>query len=148
MPYVPMRLKALKLKGYPDNPTTLGEHLKKKRKELGLTRREAGIRMGASARTVFEIEYGRRSMPSMPIYSKVIAFIGYYPYPITTIGERLLMLRRKHGWTLKQAARVIGCNCEAWRHWEKDQPIRYSAHRMLVAKLLGLSEYEVLGRAD
>ena len=76
-------------------------------------------------------------MLPMPTFSKVIAFLGYYPYPVRSIGEKLLMLRRKHGWTLKQAAREIGCDQETRRRWEKGKPITFSVHRKLVAKLLG-----------
>ena len=79
-------------------------------------------------------------MLPMPTFSKVIAFLGYYPYPVRSIGEKLLMLRRKHGWTLKQAARQIGCDQGSWRRWEKGKRITSSAHRKLVTKLLMRSE--------
>jgi DNA-binding transcriptional regulator YiaG len=48
----PLRLKIKKPNDYLDQPETLGQHLKKRRKELSLLQREAGDRMGVSAETV------------------------------------------------------------------------------------------------
>lgn len=56
---VPLTLKALRKKDYSEDPQTLGEHLKKRRKELGLLQREAGQRMGVSAETVANWENGK-----------------------------------------------------------------------------------------
>lgn len=79
----------------------------------------------------------------MSTYSTEIAFLGYYTYPTTTIDKRLLLLRRANGWTLDHAARAMGCDGEAWRRWEKGQPIRYSVYRTLISDLLGQSRSEV-----
>jgi len=37
---VPLRLKSLRPKDYPEMPRTLGQHLKKRRRKLGLLQRE------------------------------------------------------------------------------------------------------------
>ena len=136
MPYVPVRLEALKLKDYQDNPTTLEGHLRKKRKELGLTIKEAGRRMGLCVVSVTGIEQGHRSMLPMPTFSKVLAFLGYYPFPSTTIGEQLLMLRRKNGWTLKQAARQLGVDYETWGRWENGAAVPKRRHLPLLDAFL------------
>jgi DNA-binding XRE family transcriptional regulator len=47
----PLTLKALRAKDYSENPQTLGEHLKKRRRELGLLQREAAERMGILTET-------------------------------------------------------------------------------------------------
>ena len=46
-----LTLNAPRTKGYPEKPQTLGEHLKKRRRELGLLQREAAERMGISTDT-------------------------------------------------------------------------------------------------
>jgi DNA-binding XRE family transcriptional regulator len=48
---MPLTLKALRAKDYSENPQTLGEHLKKRRRELGLLQREAAERMGILTET-------------------------------------------------------------------------------------------------
>ena len=40
LPFGPLTLKASKIKGFKERPETLGEHLKKRRLELGLLQRE------------------------------------------------------------------------------------------------------------
>jgi hypothetical protein len=55
----PLTLKALRAKDYSENPGTLGEHLKKRRRELGLLQREAANRIGVSAETVSNWESGK-----------------------------------------------------------------------------------------
>ena len=89
------------------------------------------------------IEQGHRSMLPMPTFSKVIAFLGYYPYPVTTTGEQLLMLRRKNGWTLKQAAQKLGVDPCTWSDWVSGGTIMLTAHRRMIARFLGLPEGEL-----
>ena len=129
-------LRALKPKGYPENPTTLGEHLRKRRKELGLTLEGAADQIGVSPGTVMAMEQGRLLAPSMATFSEVLSFLGYYPYAVSNLEERLLKLRRINGWTLPQAARKAKAHAEAWSRWERGFPIRYRPHRAAVAKLL------------
>ena len=49
---LPLTVKSLKPKDYSETPQTLGEHLKKRRRELGLLQREAGERLGVTNETV------------------------------------------------------------------------------------------------
>jgi DNA-binding transcriptional regulator YiaG len=53
---IPLTLKSLKPKDYAEHPRSLGQHIKKRRKELGLLQREAGVRLGVSAATVANSE--------------------------------------------------------------------------------------------
>jgi len=48
---VPLTLKAPKPKDYFETPQTWGEHLKKRRRELGLHQREAAAHMGIPTET-------------------------------------------------------------------------------------------------
>jgi hypothetical protein len=47
----PFTLKALRAKDYSENPQTLGEHLKKRRRQLGLLQRETAEMLGVSTDT-------------------------------------------------------------------------------------------------
>lgn len=108
LPWVPQRLKALKPKDYSDCPATLGEHIKKRRKELGLKQQEAGERMGVGKETVANWEKGK-TRPITTQFEPVLAFLGYDPMPAgRTLAERLEAKRRPLGATLDQVAAHLG----------------------------------------
>jgi DNA-binding XRE family transcriptional regulator len=52
----PLLLKALRQKDYSENPQTLGQHLKRRRRELGLLQRETAEKLGVSTDTVVNWE--------------------------------------------------------------------------------------------
>ena len=76
-------LKSLRKKDYSENPQTLGEHLKKRRRELGLLQREAAERMGIWAETYANWEKGK-SEPVAAQFRPVVLFLGYDPTPAPT----------------------------------------------------------------
>lgn len=105
---MPLTLKALRKKDYSEEPKTLGEHLKKRRKELGLLQREAGERMGVSAETVANWEKDRTE-PVAAQFRPVVAFLGYDPTPArSTLAGRFETKQRSLGVSLAQVARFLG----------------------------------------
>jgi transcriptional regulator with XRE-family HTH domain len=104
----PLTLKALRAKDYSENPQTLGEHLKKRRKELGLFQREAANRMGIGTDTYANWEKGKTE-PVAAQFRPVVEFLGYDPTPEpTTLTERLGAKRRALGATFDQVAKYLG----------------------------------------
>jgi hypothetical protein len=57
-PGVPITLKSLRKPVYEEHPQTLGQHLKKRRRELGLRQRQAAERMGILVETYANWEKG------------------------------------------------------------------------------------------
>ena len=105
---VPLRFKSKKPKDYSETPQSLGEHLKKRRRELGLLQREAGERMGVSAETVANWESGNTE-PVVAQYRRVVEFLGYDPTPEPrTLAERLAAKQRTLDASLAQIARYLG----------------------------------------
>jgi transcriptional regulator with XRE-family HTH domain len=105
---VPIILRAQKPKDYSETPTTLGEHLKKRRRELGLLQREAAERMGIFKETYVNWERGH-TKPVAPHFRPVVAFLGYDPSPApTTLAERLGAKRRTIGLTFEEVAAHLG----------------------------------------
>ena len=95
----PLTLKALRSKDYPENPRTLGEHLKKRRRELGLLQREAAERMGIWTETYANWENGKTE-PVASQFRPVVEFLGYdTTLPARTLAERLQAKRRELGVT-------------------------------------------------
>jgi transcriptional regulator with XRE-family HTH domain len=109
--------KALRPKDYFRTPQTLGQHLKKRRRELGLRLREAGEHMGVSAETVANWEKDN----TKPVPSKckpVIAFLGYDPSPEPkTLAERVEAKRRVLGLTFEQVADYLGWDPSTLTHY-------------------------------
>jgi len=104
---VPLRLKAQKPKDYSDAPQTLGEHLKKRRRELGFLQREAAERMGILTETYANWEKDK-TKPVSPQYKPVVRFLGYDPSPPpTSLAERVEAKRRNLGATLDQLAQYL-----------------------------------------
>jgi len=105
---VPLTLKAQKPKGYSGQPETLGEHLKKRRRELRLFQREAAAMMGIAVETLINWEKDR-TRPVAAQFRPVVAFLGYDPTPDPrTLAERLEAKRRALGVTFDQVAQYLG----------------------------------------
>jgi DNA-binding XRE family transcriptional regulator len=94
---VPITLKAKKAKEYSKTPQTLGEHLKKRRKALGLLQREVAQRMGVNTWTYLNWEKGK-TKPVASQFRPVIEFLGYDPMAQPkTLADRLQARRRTTG---------------------------------------------------
>jgi DNA-binding XRE family transcriptional regulator len=93
----PLTLKAQRAKDYSQNRKTLGEHLKKRRRELGLLQREAAEMLGVSTDTVVNWEKDKTT-PVASQFRPVVAFLGYDPTPEPqTLAERLEAKQRRLG---------------------------------------------------
>lgn len=75
---MPIRLKALRKKEFDFDPKTLGEHIKKRRLELGLTQKQAAKRLRVNSWTVLNWEKGE-TQPLTKSVPKIISFLGYDP---------------------------------------------------------------------
>lgn len=105
---VRLTLKALRPKDYSEAPKTLGEHLKKRRRELGLLQREVAARMGINHFTYINWERDKTE-PVASQLRPVIQFLGFDPTPVpTTLAERLAAKRRATGVTFDQVAQQLG----------------------------------------
>ena len=128
-------LKSLRLKDYSESPQTLGEHLKKRRKKLGLLQREAAEQMGILRDTYGNWEKDKTA-PVAAQFRPVMTFLGYDPTPeAKTLAERLDAKRRTLSVTFAQVARHLG--------WDPATLTRYlngtwriPASRMAALKLL------------
>lgn len=114
---MPLTLKRLRKKDYSEEPKTLGEHLKKHRKELGLRQREAAQRIGCDVFTYINWEKDRTE-PIASRFRPVIDFLGYDPTPEPrTLSERLKAKRRRTGFTFSEVAEHLG--------WDEGTLTRY-----------------------
>ena len=73
-----MTLCGSKPQPYKDNPQTLGEHLRKRRLELGFYQKDVALRLGISPWTYLSWE-GDRKRPLVSMMPRLVAFLGYDP---------------------------------------------------------------------
>jgi len=71
-------LKSLKKKPFDFEPQTLGEQIKKRRLELGLTQKDVGKILGATSFTILNWEKGK-TKPLPTLVPMIILFLGYDP---------------------------------------------------------------------
>ena len=136
---MPIKLKSLKPKETDFEPHTLGEHIRKRRLVLTLTQKEVAAQLGVVPWTILNWEKGH-TQPPMASLPGLARFLGYDPFPQPkTLSQHLLAKRRVMGWTIEEAAEVIGVDPGSWSKWERGRTILYSQHRALVARLLNIS---------
>jgi transcriptional regulator with XRE-family HTH domain len=86
----------------------LGEHLKKRCRQLGLLQRQAAEMMGVSTDTVVNWQRDKTE-PVAAQFRPVVAFLGYDPTPeAQTLADRLEAKQRTLGASLAQVARHLG----------------------------------------
>ncbi len=97
-------------RGYPKNPVTLGEQLRRRRLDLSLPQRILAERWRVTRETVAGWELGR-CQPSIRHRPLVVEFLGLDPTPTAaTLGGRLRAYRRKHGLTQAELGVRVGIN--------------------------------------
>ncbi len=138
-----MRLspKAKKLKEYSDNPKTLGEHLKRRRKVLGFWQKDVGTLLKVDAFTVLNWEKDK-TIPATRYLPRIIGFLGYDPFPAPgTLGGRIVACRRQLGMPRKKLAQRLCVDEGALKKWEEDRKV---PRGRWLAKLLGFLDRATL----
>ena len=97
---------------------TIGDHLRKKRLDLGLLQREVALLLRSTECSVYLWETNRTS-PTLPFLPKIVEFLGYFPFdPGWTPGERLIWIRRYLGLSQEAMARRLGVDPGTLGRWE------------------------------
>ncbi len=114
--------------GYPETLRTVGDHLKRARMDRGLSLEKAGRKLGVDASTLKGWEDGRFGVRRRH-REKVVAFLGYDPFPPELAwGEEIRKRRLALGLTLKALAKELGVNQGTAAAWERGAlPIRHRA---------------------
>ncbi len=125
MPFCHLTLKGSKPKSseYLKELKTLGDHLRKRRLDLGLLQKDEGQRTGGSVSDVWNWENNRVS-PAVKFMPAIIAFLGYNPIPEpTTLSARLVWYRQSKGWTQKDFAKVLRVDQSTLAGWERGERV-------------------------
>jgi transcriptional regulator with XRE-family HTH domain len=104
-------------------PKTIGDHVKKRRLDLGLKQKEVAARLGLHFATLQLWERGIGD-PGVKALPNIIAFLGYVPFEgEATFGGRISFLRRRCGITQEELAAMVGCNPSTILRWESNPTI-------------------------
>ncbi len=104
------------LPGYPEHPLTVGEHIRKKRMDLGLLQKEVAEIIGVTESSIWNWEHGVE--PELLYNPKIINFLGYVPFdsPDDTIG-RLAWYKKINGLNLKELGRQMNRHPDQLQEW-------------------------------
>jgi DNA-binding transcriptional regulator YiaG len=106
-------------KGYPVTLACIGDHMRKRRMDIGMSRPEAARKMGVHFTTLQGWEEGRRN-PTPRNMPAVIRFLGYAPFDHgETLGDRLKFERKLRGLTRPMHAAQLGVHTTTLWRWEK-----------------------------
>jgi transcriptional regulator with XRE-family HTH domain len=108
-------------RGYPTSPSTLGDHLRRRRLDLGQTQRILAARWGVRSETIASWELGR-TKPGIQHVPRIVASLQGDPvdHP-TTLAGRLLSIRRRLGLTQAEMAIRLEQDEKQICRWERGQ---------------------------
>ena len=105
-------------KDYPKEINTLGDHIKKRRLDLGLLQREVAEKIGVDKTTIYKWE-GQRTKPEIRFIAPIIEFLGYDPLPAPeSFSERLKTCRMRMGLSQRKLAAKLGIDPATLGGWE------------------------------
>ena len=102
-------------------PETVGDHLRKKRLDLGLLQRDVAKELGVDPASVYNWE-NNRTEPHIKLMPAIIAFLGYLPYgdmSTMTTGEKIVTYRQALGLNQEELAHKLGVDPGTLARWEK-----------------------------
>jgi transcriptional regulator with XRE-family HTH domain len=108
----------------------LGDHLRKRRLDLGLLQREVADKIGVHKTTIHNWETIRTS-PQLRLIPRIIAFLSYCPYNTESgpVGKRIVARREATRLSKKQLARPLGADPSTLGRWEKGKTAPSRKHR-------------------
>jgi len=122
LPFCSITLTAQKPSKIPQNLQTLGDHIKKRRLELGLYQLQVAEAIGVDECTITNWEKNRTT-PMLWALPKIIEFLGYDPTlsEPKTLSEKLFQYRRSRGVSQKEMAKSLGIDPTTLARWEKNE---------------------------
>ena len=131
MPFCHFRLTAQKpcALPYPIQLNTLGDHIRKRRLDLGLLQREVAEEIGVTESTIWNWE-SNHSSPQLRFMRKIRAFLGYNPHDTRSglFGERIVVCRRIQGISQTELASRLGVDPTTLGKWERGETVVRESH--------------------
>jgi DNA-binding XRE family transcriptional regulator len=119
--HIPLRAQKLASKRYPRELKSLGDHLRKKRLDLGLTQIALGRQLGVGLSAIKSWEKNEEG-PSPQHVAKIIAFLGYLPFngnADRSLKDKFRLLQQIYGMSLDALAKSLGVGRASLTRWGK-----------------------------
>jgi transcriptional regulator with XRE-family HTH domain len=121
---------------YPDELNILGDHVRKRRLDLGISQAALGRLLGVDRNAVCNWERALQD-PDLSVMPKIIEFLGYEPSTDgLALAVRLRMKRRALGMNQSEFAEHIGAATKSLHYWETGTRIPRGLHLKRIQKLL------------
>ncbi|MCL4477024.1 MAG: helix-turn-helix domain-containing protein [Nitrospirae bacterium] len=116
-------------------PRFLGEHIRKRRLDLGLLQVEVAAQIGVTESTVWNWEHGTE--PELVHIPAILAFLGYVPWEETTdpVG-RLVHYKKVRGLSYKRLGTLMKRDPEQLADWLTGRNMPIERNRRLIAEFL------------
>lgn len=104
-------------KGYVYSPKTIGEHIRKRRLDLGLLQIEVAKIIGVTESTIWNWEHGTE--PEIRYMPKIIEFLGYVPfeYNLDNPIDRLRYFKLINGLSYEKLGELMNRDPEQLTDW-------------------------------
>jgi transcriptional regulator with XRE-family HTH domain len=115
LPFCHLVLKAHKPPSseFPKELRTLGDHIRKRRLDLGLFQKHVADQIGVDEDTIYRWE-SNESRPQVQFIPAIIKFLSHNPIPLPdSPSQRLVFYRRVHGVSQRALAKKIGLDAKA-----------------------------------
>lgn len=116
-------------------PVTLGDHLRRRRLELGLYQKDVAIQIGVTASTIWNWEHGWTV--ELRFIPRVIEFLGYNPIPCPSdLLPRLAWYKQVNGLTLEKLGEEMGRDPEQLADWLSDRHMPCGRNKKEIGRFL------------
>jgi len=100
-----------------EDPVTLGDHLRRRRFELGLYQKDVAVKIGVTTSTLWNWENNCSSI-TLRCMPKIIKFLGYNPVPCPDGQiDRLAWYKLVNGLPLEELGAMMGRDPEQLSDW-------------------------------
>ncbi len=122
-----------------ENPHTVSEHLYNRQMELGISQNEMARRIGVKPENI--IYWAKsKTTPMIKFIPKIIAFLGYNPFPVDdkSIGGQIKRYRMEKGLNFRKLAKVTGNDPGTLARWEQNitAPSTWETMRLVVLRVI------------
>lgn len=125
-------------------PITLGDHLRRRRFELGLYQKDVAIQIGVTTSTIWNWENNWSSI-TLNCMPKVIEFLGYNPSPCPEeLMVRLSWYKQVNGLTLEKLGADMSRDPEQLSDWLSGRHKPCRRNRMKIEAFLAESQQRQL----